>query len=636
MVAEDVINFLKDVPPFQFLSEAELKAIAANISMEFYPKDTVILKQDAPASDALRIIKKGGVKISMRTESGQDAVIDHRGEGDTFGLISMIGRDERQKTTIVALEDTICYLLKKDRIMPVIESNPAITEYFLQFHFSKYVDKTYRELHSKSLFYGSSDHLLFTTPVGEIATKDVVTVDEQATIREAAQAMATNRISSLIVLDRAGNPAGIVTDRDLREKVVAKGRDVDGDVRDIMTLPLIRVDVKDYCFEAVLKMIKHNIHHILVIRDGRLSGVLTNHDLMMLQGASPLSFAKDVESQETVEGLVPVSTKINRVVGLLLKEGAKASNITKIITELNDRLVRKVLEIAERRFGRPPLSYCWSSFGSEGRREQTFRTDQDNAIIHADPATPEQEEAARKYFADFTVFVRDSLVRCGFPPCEADYMASNPKWCRPIRTWKKYFTSWITQPNPEAVLRSLIFFDFRCLSGDHALADELREHLWRTLEGKSIFLAQMAGVITKNRPPLGFFRTFIVEKDGKHKDELNLKYSGIGPLVDVVRLMALESRVAETSTLDRIEAMRGKHPAMETTADELAQAFEFINLLRIHHQVEQMEAGAPPDNFINPSSLSNLEKRMLKESFQVISRVQDGLIAQFGPGMVGG
>ena len=268
---------------------------------------------------------------------------------------------------------------------------------------------------------------------------------------------------------------GIVTDRDLREKVVARGRSVDDPVRDIMSLPLVRVDVKDYCFEAVLKMIKHNIHHILVIKEGQLKGVLTNHDLMLLQGTSPLSFAKDLESQESIEGLVPVSVKINRVVGLLLKEGARASNITRIITELNDRLVRKVLEIAEKKFGRPPVPFCWISFGSEGRKEQTFKTDQDNAIIYADPATPEQEERAKAYFAEFALFVRDSLVKCGFPLCPADYMASNPRWCQPLKAWKNYFSSWITHPTPEAILRSLIFFDFRPLYCGEELAEELRE-----------------------------------------------------------------------------------------------------------------------------------------------------------------
>ena len=634
-ITEEAVNYLKTVPPFQFLGEGELKAVATDLTMEFYPKDTIILQQAGLASDALRIIKKGGVKVSMRTENGEDVIIDHRGEGDTFGLISLMGRD-KQKTTVVAMEDSICYLLERDKLLKLIEAKPVVSEYFLQSHFTKYVEKVYHEMHSKSLFYGSSDHLMFTTPVGNIATTLVITVGDDATIQEAAREMVKHRVSSVIVTDRNSLPIGIVTDRDLREKVVAYGRGGQAPVKEIMTISLIRVDANDLCFEAVLTMIKHGIHHILVYQDGKLKGILTNHDLMMLQGTSPLSFAKDLESQESVEGLAPVSMKINRVVGLLLKEGARASNITRIIAELNDRLVRKVLEIAEKNFGRPPLAYCWLSFGSEGRKEQTFKTDQDNAIVYADPATPEQEEEARKYFTSFTLFVRDGLVKCGFPLCPADYMASNPKWCQPLSAWKKLFTTWIGHPNPEAILRSLIFFDFRPLRGDESLAIELRSHLMKNLKGQNLFLAQMAGATARNRPPLGFFKTFLVEKDGEHKNALNLKLRGIGPLVDIVRLFSLESGVAETSTLERIKAMRGKNASIDSMGDELVQAFEFITLLRIYHQVEQLEQGQAPDNFIDPSKLSNLEKSTLKKSFQVISTLQDGIIGHYGPGMVGG
>lgn len=628
MIQNEVIQFLKKVPPFQFLDEPVLMTVVKNLSMEFYPKGTVILKQDSAASDTFKIIKKGGVRVSVKSKDGEDVVIDYRGEGDTFGLISLMGKD-RQKTTIVAVDDTICYLLNKETVYRLIEEHPSVTEYLLQSHFTKYIDKTYREMHSKSLFYGSSDHLLFTTLIGDIATKEVVTVSEDASIQEAAREMVRHRISSLIVVDRNGLPTGMLTDRDLREKVVAKGRDVSDVVKDIMSLSLIRVDARDYCFEAVLKMIKHNIHHIVVIKDGRLQGVLTNHDLMMLQGTSPLSFAKDLESQQSMEGLVPVSAKINRVVGLLLKEGARAGNITKVLTELNDRLVKKVLEIAEKKFGRPPVPYCWIAFGSEGRKEQTFKTDQDNAIIYGDPETPEQEEAARRYFGEFAAFVQKNLLLCGFPPCPADYIASNVKWRQPLRAWKKYLSTWVSEPTPDAILHALIFFDFRPVYGDITLGEQLREHLTGILKDQKVFLGHLANITVQNRPPIGFFKTFVVEKSGEHKNELNLKVKGIAPLVDMMRLFALERGVRETSTLERIEALRSKHTIVAEYADELKQAFEFIMLLRIHNQFGQIEANRLPDNFINPSKLSNLEKRTIREAFGLISRLQDIIVEMY-------
>ena len=635
MVIDEIIEFLGSVPPFQFLDGDALKTIAQNVSMDFYPKGLVILKQNDPASEHLRIIKKGGVKVYMESEAGEEIVIDYRGEGDTFGFLSLIGKD-KVRANIMAVDDTICYLLDKEHAVKLLNTYPVFTEYFLKSHLTKYIDRTYSEMHNKSMLFGGSDRILFTSRVADIAIKDLVAVHEDATIQEAAHVMAHHKVSSLVIYDMNNFPVGIVTDRDLREKVVAKGRSVSDQVKNIMSLPLIRVDANDYCFEAVLKMIKHNIHHVLVVRDGILRGVITNHDLMLLQGTSPLSFAKDIENQHSLDGLAPLSDKLNRIIGLLLKEGAKASNITKIISELNDRLVKKVLEIAEKKYGAPPVPYCWIAYGSEGRKEQTFKTDQDNAIIYADPETPEQAEAANRYFTEFTVFVRDGLVKCGFPPCEANFMASNPQWCQPLSVWKKYFLNWITMPNPEALLKSLILFDFRGLYGTLALAAELREYLIRNLKDQNLFLAMLASVIMKNRPPLGFFKSFVVEKGGDHKDEINLKVRGIGPLVDIIRFFALESGVHETSSLERLSAMKETHPIVLELGEEMEQAFEFITLLRIHHQLDQMEKKEPLDNFINPSKLSNLERKSLKESFQLILKIQDAITELYKAGMVAG
>jgi CBS domain-containing protein len=628
MILEDVVTFLKKVPPFQFLDDDNIRAVARNLSMEFYPKDMVILRKDGPPSDSLRIIKKGGVKVSMVSEDGDEVVIDYRGEGDTFGFLSLVGKD-RVRSNITAVDDTICYLLGKEMLLRLLDSQLSFTEYFLKSHITKYIDRTYQEMQDKSVFYGGSDRLLFTTRVGDMAIKDVISTQEDTTVREASQIMSENRISSIVIMNANNLPSGIVTDRDLREKVVAKGRNVSEPVKNIMSTTLIRVDARDYCFEAVLKMIKYNIHHVLVIRDGKLAGVITNHDLMMLQGTSPLSLTKDIESQQTIEGLIPVSKKINSIVGLLLKEGAKASNITKIITEINDRLVRKVIECTERKHGTPPVPYCWIVFGSEGRKEQTFKTDQDNAIIYADPASDAEIEAAKRYFPAFAESVRDCLLQCGFPLCPANYMASNPQWCQPLKVWKKNFTSWIATPTADAVLNSVAFFDFRPMYGEFSLAEALRDDLNSLLVDQKVFLGYLANMAIKNTPPIGFFKSFVVEKGGEHKDELNLKIKGLAPLVDIIRLFALEKGIRETSTLERIETLRNKHTIAEEYADDFEHAFEFLMLLRIHHQYRQMSSGQEPDNFINPNRLSNLEKRSIKEAFQLISKVQDMIIERY-------
>lgn len=630
---EEIRDFLQKVPPFDLLDEGELRNLSPMITVETYRNGVVILHQGGPPSDYLRIIKKGSVKVSIKAGRDEEILIDYRTEGDTFGFLSLVSGDI-SRADVIATSTTTCYLIHKEAILTLLSTKPAFSEFFLKTYISKFIDKTYKEIHNRSSLYGGGEKILFTTTVGELAAKEVVSAPREISIREAAELMSKMKVSCLVLLDPDGIPSGIMTDRDLRDKVVAKGRNVNDSISSIMSVSLVKADAREYCFEALLKMIKFNIHHLLIVENGKLKGVLTNHDLMMLQGTSPVSIVRDIDSQDSVEGLAATTRKVNKIVGLLLREGAKASNISRIITEINDRLLKKILVIAEQKFGQPPLTYCWISMGSEGRKEQTFKTDQDNAIIYDDPETTEEEITAQAYFSKFSEFVNNSLVACGFPLCPGNFMAMNPLWCQPLRVWKNYFSKWINTPNPDAILMSLIFFDYRPIHGNLNLADVLRAYLLRILKNQNVFLAKMATVITQNRPPLGFFRSFIVEKSGEHKDTLDLKLRGIGPMVDMMRLFSLESGITETATLERLRALRDSHPIVMELGDELEHAFEFLSLVRIHHQFDQIEHDTLPDNFINPNDLSNIEKKTLKEVFQVIQKVQDGIVELYRAGMV--
>jgi CBS domain-containing protein len=631
MIIDEVVDFLRNNPPFQFLSITTLYEIASSATVEFYSKGTLILRQDGLPSEYLRVIKKGGVKIYIISEKGDEIIIDYRSEGDSFGLLSVIGGD-KSRANVLSVEDTICYLIDKKTIRKLIDNNPYVTEFFFKSFLNTYIDKTFKEMHDRSLLYGGGDKLLFTTPLGEIASPNVITAPQSITIREAAEIMSKGRISALVLLDADEVPIGIVTDRDLRDKVVAKGRDVAEPINRIMSMSLIKSDMRDYCYEALLKMVRYNIHHMLVLDDGKLKGIVSNHDLMMLQGTSPISVAREIESQQTLEGLRGVSRKTDRIVELLLKDGAKASNITKIITEINDLLVKKLLWISEKTIGQPPVPYCWIAMGSEGRKEQTFKTDQDNAIIYDDPVSHEEGVIARDYFEKFSLFMKEALIKCGFPVCPGDYMAANPLWRKPLTSWKEAFAGWIKTPTSEAILLSSILFDFRPVYGDFTLAERLRAYVVQLTGNEDMFLRQLAGMAVKLTPPLGFFRTFVVEKSGEHKNELNLKFKCIAPIVDIARLYSLEKGISEVSTLDRLYLIRGRHTAIDELCDDLGNAFEFLNLLRIHHQFDRIAAGLEPDNFINPDKLSILQKRTFKEVCRIISRAQDSIVKQYFPG----
>jgi CBS domain-containing protein len=268
-------------------------------------------------------------------------------------------------------------------------------------------------------------------------------------------------------------------------------------------------------------------------------------------------------------------------------------------------------------------------YGSEGRKEQTFKTDQDNALVYTNPATPEQEEEAKKYFSAFTSQVSKSLIQVGFPPCPANYMASNPEWCQPVRIWKRYISQWINEPIPEALLKILIFFDLRPVYGKFSLTEEIKNHLFSLIADNQLFFGYMASMMLQITPPLGFFKTFVVEKSGEHKDKFDLKVKGLTPLLDAIRLFSMEKGVKEYTTMDRIQALKNKHSVVQEYAEELEHAFEFVLLLRIHHQYEQIKEGRSPDNFINPDQLSNLEKKTIKEAFNLMSKIQNKITERY-------
>jgi CBS domain-containing protein len=632
MVYDEIIEFLAKVPPFQFLDREAIEGLVSKIAVEFFPKGTTILKQGGAPSKHLSVIRKGSVKVVIMSSGAEEVVSDYRGEGDSFGFLSLASGD-KSRAGVVAIEDTICYQIDRTTVMRLMDTHPAFTEFFLKSFLNKFIDRTYEEMQSRRLMYGGGDKLLFTTKVGDIVRREAVTATADISIRESAALMSEHRISSLVITDEMGVPVGFMSVRDFRDKVISRGRDVESPVSSIMSATLIKVEAGEFCFEALLKMIHYGIHHLIVVENGGLKGVVTNHDMMMLQGSSPVAVAREIENQQGMDGLAGAVRKVGELVVLLLKDGARAGNITGIITEINDRVLKKVLTLAERKFGPPPVPYCWIVYGSEGRREQTFTTDQDNALIYADAETPEQAREAADYFGKFAAYVNDSLVGIGFARCPGNYMASNPEWCQPFSVWKKYFATWIQTPTPEAILASVILFDFRPVYGDMLLGTKLREFVTAEARRNTMFLKHMADLTVRVKPPLGFFKAFVVDKNGEHKDELNLKFKCIAPLINIVRLYALEQGVAETSTSARIKALAKVDGPAREFAEELGQAFEFASLLRIHHQHEQIEAGKEPDNFINPDTLGNLEKKTLKESCRLISRVQDAIQKQYSPGM---
>jgi len=627
---ETVMDFLGSTMPFRELDIPSLRQLAGKCTVDFFPKGTMIFRQDQTEVNHFHLIQKGGVKIYLKDEEGGVTLKDFRGEGEYFGALPII-QETKANLNVETVEDTFCFLFPKEAFLGLIQSSPRVSHYFLRDMSAKLVNTAYAELRRHRLTPRTESALyLFSTQVADIVKgKSLYTTVAGASVRDAAGRMAELHIGSLFVEDENGKIIGIITDKDLRTRVIAAGLDYQTRVAEIMASPVQTIPAHAVCFDALLKMMRLHIHHLAVEQQDAIVGIVTTHDIMLLQGSSPLYLFREILAQRRIEGLYILSRKVPRVIRTLIEEGAKANNITRMITILNDHILERLLDLLIEELGPPPLPFCWLLMGSEGRREQTFKTDQDNALIHADPENEEQAGQAETYFKTLAEKAIEHLVACGYPRCPGDIMASNQKWRQPARVWKKYFDDWLTTPEPRDVLHSTIFFDFRAGYGERGLAEDLRRHLAERSGRSDIFFLHLAKDCLEARPPLSFFRSFIVERDGEHRNHLDLKTKGLVPFVDFARLMALKCGIRESNTLDRLQLLAEANQIPKDLYTGAVEAYEFLMQLRLVHQMQMLEENRNPDNHINPADLSDLEKQTLKEAFEVVRRLQSSIRQEF-------
>jgi CBS domain-containing protein len=632
VVAPDVaVAFFQGIMPFNTLDAETLNDLARHCRIDFFPKGTRVLTADTTELTHLYLIQRGGVKAFLEDDNGEVTLKDFRGEGASVGALAII-RGTHANLNIETVEDTFCFLLPREIFLDLIEKQPAFAHYYLKSFSEKIVSTAYNELrHHKVAPRRNEDLYLFSIRVGDLV-KTLRKVAASATIQEAAAFMSEYRVGCLLVHDTIDEEeiVGIITDRDLRRKVVAAGLDYKQPVATIMNSPVQTVLSQSLCFDVLLKMMATGIHHLAVERGGRVIGVITSHDIMLLQGHSPYYLFREIRAQQQIPGLYPLARKIPEVIRGLIGEGAKAGNITQMIAILNDHILGRILTLLEQEMGPPPVPYCWLLLGSEGRREQTFKTDQDNAIIYGDPVDEAEKQAAKTYFEAFAAKAIDHLVNCGYPLCPGEIMATNPLWCQPFSVWKHYFDHWIAAPEPQELLNSIIFFDFRAGFGETILAENLRAHLNREIAGRDLFFFHLARHCMETRVPLSFFKNFIVEKDGEHRNRLDIKRQGLTPFVNFARVLALKFGVKETNTLARLKALMEGERIQGELWSAASEAYELQMQQRLVHQLRQIETGIPPDNYIDPADLSDLERRMLKDAFTVIDKLH-GVLERMYP-----
>ena len=604
----EISDFLRELPGFDCLDDNAIADCAKNIEIGYYRSGDDIMKIGSD-NCCVRIIRSGAVEL--RNEDGE--MLTRLAEGDCFGFPSIMNNTPARNHS-VAIEDALVYSLHRDTFSRVRRSSDDFDTWFI-----RALSDRLTMTPSAQTFRGITGE----TVRGMIARGPVCSTSS-ASIREVAQKMVDERVSAMLI-NEGDRLVGIVTDRDIRARVVAEGLSVDRGVTEIMSPTPKTVDADAHAYEAAMLMMEKNIHHLPVTSGEDILGMVARSDFMRLETEHPLYLVADIGKQETVSGVVEACRRIPALIIAQMESEATGEQLGKFITMITDTITRQLLQIAENQLGTPPVDYAWVAMGSQGRFEQSAKSDQDNAFVLDDGWKPEDDA----YFEKMAKIVNDGLHECGYVYCPGDVMASNPKWRRPLKTWKQYFHHWITVPEKKALMHANIFFDLRIVKGKAELVDELKSSIRDDARKNELFLALMAKNAMNFQPPLGFFRQFVLERSGEHKHTLDLKAQGVMPIIEIARIRSLAAGELRINTRNRLRAAAQAGEISTADAASLIDALDFIEKLRIEHQARQLQAGEKPDNHLAPKELSPLVRQNLKSAFSQVRTSQQALLNRF-------
>lgn len=602
---KEVSDFIQAHHPFDVLPVEVIPRLVNDVSIHYLRRGLAFPPEALVETPSFYLLRSGAVEI--RNNAGQ--LIDKLGEGDCYA-------DQCHAVTTLghSSEDCLLYRLPCELItslsadFPLFETRltRSVNQHVkLSQMLPEPVDSPTDTLHYNAI---------------ELVDRQPVVVDARMSITEAARLMTKENVSSILVTE-GERLAGMVTDRDIRKRCIAAELDMHSPLHEIMSTDLVTVDHKSSLADALVLMTRHQIHHLPVMKNGEPIGNLCVSDIIRHLGTNSAFIASDIQKANTVDTLSRISERLSELQFHLTLSNTSAQQTAEVMSTITDNITRRLLELAELKFGKPPVEYVWLAGGSQGRHEQLAYSDQDNALLIDNGFQDEH----REYFSTLARFVSDGLNACGFMYCPGDAMATNEAWCQPLSVWEGYYQNWITKPEKKALMLSSIFFDLRAVYGQVGLFERLQQQVLKQTRSNNIFIAFMVSNALTHRPPLGFFRQFVLVHDGRHDRTLDIKHRGLIPIVDIGRIYALSEGLQPVSTTDRLNAAYECGAMSREMMSNLCDAFEYIGRVRLEHQARQIREGKPADNYIIPEQLSGLEKIHLKDAFRVIQSMQSVL-----------
>lgn len=614
----EIREHLGRYPPFDRLSEHLLDSVAASVEISYFRAGSLILSYKQ-SIDSLYYIRSGAVETCRHNNE----LYNRLGEGDIFGQLGLL-HNHLVRYPASAIEDTLIYLIPDAVFQQLCDEDD---------NFADFVELSGSRLKA-TVEQSQRENDMMVTRVRSLISRLPVTIEESATVEQAAQLMTEQQVPAILLLAAADETdplayndnegqywtiTGILTDQDFRMRVLARGGSAQTRLSEIKQGELVSIQSDETVYEAMLAMLRNNVDHLPILHRRRPVGVVQLADIVRYETHNSLYLVSNIFHQNNVKGLVRLMPEVRAAFIRLVDEGATSQMIGSALSTIGRSLIRRLLELAEDELGPAPVSYCLMVNGSMARDDQAIATDQDNALVLSDEFDAEQHDA---YFAELAKRLSDGLAACGYPYCTGGIMATNQKWRQPLSVWKNYFEEWITRPDPERLLHSSIFFDLDSAYGEERYVEALQDLIATRASRNKRFLGALARNALGRTPPLGFFRTFVMEKDGKQNNSINLKRRGTAPMVDVIRVHALAAGSRAQNSFERLDDIEKAAMLPAGQVEKLRYALEFIAMVRIRHQAHDLRLEREADNNIEPENVSDSERHHLKDAFQVLSNAQ--------------
>lgn len=634
LIPDRIAATLRKYPPFSMLAASAIEAMAQSAHVRVLVAGEKVWSQGDPPGDSLYVLVRGRVEYHI-TSDGQTELVAVRDEGDLLGLTPLL-RGEPVRTTAKVVEDTVLYGLAWKPIQRLLADHDDARHYVNRHLFwttrlggeSTTVPTPEDDAISGRAKNILQAHLAGGKVIQPRALERLLTCSPETSIHEAAMTMAKRRVPSVLVVDELRRPLGIVTQSAIVKQVVAGNLPRSNPVVDIMASPVITVSALSSATAAILLMLRERIGQVCVTEDGTPAtpalDVFTNKDLLAQSGHHPAGLLREFRHARTVARLRELCDEIEEITGSYLEAGVSAIFLGQICAELYDELVQRLLELATEELATsgvtlPAVPWGWLSVGSDGRREQTLRTDMDNALVFAASDSPETDQAHRERFLQLTTKVVAMMVECGFARCQGGVMASNPNWCRTDAEWLREIKEISTSTEDEPLFRGIVLYDMRFVAGNPAIVRPVRQAIIDSVRNNAWLQRRLGNLVIETPPPLNFWGKFVIERRGDRAGEFDLKGRALAPLRDAARLLALKhNQLRRYSTGGRWEDLRRNVPALAELAKVAREAYDVLLALRLTTAISRHDSG----RFVDPSRLSKLEKARLAQAFDVVRMVQ--------------